>query len=227
MEIAQLLNPAAWDWLSVLKAAIGAGVGTAAVQGGVALYKERTRKKENAAYLALRLAVLLEAYASECCGFYFENSNAQHSPDEPYPAWRTHLPDLPEFPDDTEAWRAMDKRLVAKCLNFPNRVHASRNAIAACVEHTMDDLDVVLDEQASARGVEAWEIASALRKAYGLDRAEIVFDYYSVLQKVLKQSREDREEREARQADLLHELSSREKNYSDQEEVDASDDRQV
>jgi hypothetical protein len=30
----------------------------------------------------------------------------------------------------------------------------------------MDDLEHILDEQASARGVEAWEIASALRKAY-------------------------------------------------------------
>jgi len=71
----------------------------------------------------------------------------------------------------------------------------------------MDELDVTLDEQASARGVEAWAIASALRKAYGLDRADIVFGYYGVLQKVLKQSREEREKRESSQAKFLRELS--------------------
>ena len=79
----------------------------------------------------------------------------------------------------------------------------------------MDYLGITLDEQASARGVEAWEIASALRDAYGLDRAEIVFDYYDVLRKVLKQSREEREEREARQASFLSELSAREKDFPD------------
>ena len=110
--------------------------------------------------------MLLEAYGSQCCDFYFDNANVQEQLDEPHPAWRTVLPTPPEFPDDTEAWRAMDRSLVANCLNFPNRVHASQNAIASTIEHTMDDLEHILDEQASARGVEAWEIASALRKAY-------------------------------------------------------------
>jgi hypothetical protein len=215
LDIRQILDPASWDLVSLMKTAIGAGLGTAAVQGGIAIYRERTQKNEHAAYLALRVAVLLEAYASECCDFYFDNVNAHQPPDEPYPAWRTQLPDLPEFPDDTEGWRAMHRKLVAKCLNFPNRVHASQNAIASCIEFSMDYLGITLDEQASARGVEAWEIASALRDAYGLDRAEIVFDYYDVLRKVLKQSREEREEREARQASFLSELSAREKDFPD------------
>ncbi|WP_439406422.1 hypothetical protein ACNJX9_34090 [Bradyrhizobium sp. DASA03076] len=209
----QIFDPTNWDLLSLLKTAVGAGIGTAAVQGGIALYRERTLKNEHAAYLALRLAVLLEAYASECCDFYFDNANAEQLPNEPYPSWNTRLPDLPEYPDDTEAWRTLDKKLLAKCLNFPNRVHASQNAIAACGEHTMDDLDIALDEHASARGAEAWEIASALRETYGLDRAEIVFDYYTALQKVLKQSREKRKRREEGQWSFLSEISAREKDF--------------
>jgi hypothetical protein len=215
MDLGQLADPTSWDWLSILKTAFGAGLGTAGVQGGLAVYRERTRKKENAAYLALRIAVLLEAYASECCDFYFENANAQEPPDEQYPAWRTVLPTPPEFPDDTEAWRAMDRSLVAKCLNFSNRVHASQNAIASTIEYTMHDLEHILDEQASARGVEAWEIASALRTAYKLDRAEIIFDYHSVLQKALKSSREQIDQRAAHQAEFLQELSARDKNNPD------------
>jgi hypothetical protein len=205
-----IFNPTVWDWVSIWKAAVGAGIGTAAVQGGFALYRDRTQKNEKAAYLALRLAVLFEGYASRCCDFYFDNLNAVEPPDEPYPAWQTKLPDLPELPDDTEAWRAMDKKLLAKSLEFPNRVRASQNAIEACVQYTMDYLGVTLDEQASARGVEACEIAAALRKKYRLGRPELVYDHYSRLQKVLKASRQEREEREASQAAFLQELSSRE-----------------
>ena len=211
-EFLQMFNPAAWDWVSIWKAAIGAGLGTAAVQGSIALYRERTQKNEKAAYLALRLAVLFEGYASKCCDFYFDNLNAVEPPDEPY-AWRTDLPEMSELPDDTEAWRAMDKKLLARCLEFPNRVRASQNAIEACAEYTMPDLGVTLDEQASARGVEACEIAASLRSTYKLGRAEPVFDYYGRLQQVLKTSRQEREERERSKAELLRELSARESSF--------------
>jgi hypothetical protein len=134
MDLSQFGDPTTWDWLSIVKTAFGAGLGAATVQGGLALYRERTLKNENAAYLALRIAVLLEAFASECCDFYFDNANAQQPPDEQYPAWRTELPTPPQFPDDTEAWRAMDRSLVARCLNFPNRMRASQNSIASAIE---------------------------------------------------------------------------------------------
>jgi len=79
----------------------------------------------------------------------------------------------------------------------------------------MHELEHILDEQASARGVEAWEIASALRKAYKLDRAEIIFDYHSVLQKALKSSREQIDQRAAHQAEFLQELSASDKGNPD------------
>jgi hypothetical protein len=207
MDVAQLGNPIGWDWLSVAKTAFGAGLGTAMVQGGITFYRESSRKTESAAYLALRVAVLLEAFASECCDFYFDNANAQEPPNEPYPAWRTVLPTPPQLPDDTEAWRAMDRGLVAKCLNFPNRVRASQNTIASTIEYTMDDLEYILDEQASARGVEAWEIASSLRKTYKLDRADMVFDFDKVLRKVLKTSREEIEKRAVAQAEQAQKMA--------------------
>jgi hypothetical protein len=65
-----------------------------------------------------------------------------------------------------------------------------------------------LDEQASARGVEAWEIASSLREAYNIDRAEMIFDYHDALQKVLRTSLQEREKRAANQAEMLKELSA-------------------
>ena len=65
-----IFSPAAWDWLSTIwKAAVGAGIGTAAVQGGFAIYRDRTQKKEKAAYLALRLAVLFEGLCFQMLRF--------------------------------------------------------------------------------------------------------------------------------------------------------------
>ncbi|WLA51678.1 hypothetical protein QIH80_17060 [Bradyrhizobium elkanii] len=109
----------------------------------------------------------------------------------------------------------MDKKLLARCLEFPNRVRASQNAIESCAEYTMDYLGVTLYEQASARGVEAYEIAVSLRSIYKLGQAEPVFDYYSVLQKVLIASRQEREECERSQAEWLQELSARERSFPD------------
>ena len=79
----------------------------------------------------------------------------------------------------------------------------------------MDYLGVTLDEQASARGVEACEIATALRKKYRLGRPELVYDYQSRLQTVLKASKQEREEREASQAAFLQELSSMKSEFPD------------
>jgi hypothetical protein len=56
------------------------------------------------------------------------------------------------------------QEIAARSLEFPNRVRASQNAIEACEHYAMNYLGVTLDEEASARGVEACEIATALRK---------------------------------------------------------------
>lgn len=103
----------------------------------------------------------------------------------------------------------MNRKLLARCLNFRNKVLASQNAIEACEEFTMYDLGNTLDEHASARGIEAWEIASALRKFHKLQSAEIVYDYHATLQRVHKAAVEQREERAAKQAELLDAASPR------------------
>jgi len=55
MGIQELINPFTWDWASIVHAAVG----TAAMQGAITLYRERTQKQDKAAYLALRVAVML------------------------------------------------------------------------------------------------------------------------------------------------------------------------
>ena len=52
-------EPQTWDWATMTKTAIGAGFGTALVQGLLAIYRDRRDRKLQAAYMAMRLAVVL------------------------------------------------------------------------------------------------------------------------------------------------------------------------
>jgi hypothetical protein len=44
-----------------------------------------------------------------------------------------------------------------------------------------DELSDVIDEHAALRGIEAWEIATSLRKEYHLPPSEVIFDYVEAL----------------------------------------------
>lgn len=63
---------------------------------------------------------------------------------------------------------------------------------------TDEGLIHVLDEQAAARGDEAWETASALRKKYDSKPAEMIFDFATTLQTALAQALSARAENERR-----------------------------
>lgn len=52
MDLQQLMSPLVWDWPSILHSAFGAGLGTAAVQSGITIYRERAQQQDKAAYLA-------------------------------------------------------------------------------------------------------------------------------------------------------------------------------
>lgn len=70
-------------------------------------------------------------------------------------------------------------------------------------------------DEETGQGKEAWDIACALRKAYGLQPAEIVNDYHDALQKVHRASAEQREEGAAKQAEFPSELLAGERGFPD------------
>lgn len=170
-------NPFLWDWGAIGNAALGAGFGAAAVT----LYRDHRQTKSQASHLAVRLAVVLEAYASSCQQFIEANANADHEPDQEFPNWKTRLPELPPYPDDVEGWRALNLKLGERCLNIRNKITGSQSIIRATIDVDMDALGDTLDEHAASRGIEAWEIAVALRSRYGLGKSEMVWDYVEAL----------------------------------------------
>lgn len=184
----EVLNPLNWDWLTIVKGAFGAGIGTVGVQVVWPYVQERRAKTDRAAYLALRVAVTLEAYASDCIDLIFDNANLQEPYDAPYPAWNSKLPEPPSYPDDDlDGWRSMTRSLVTRCFNFPNKVRGSQGMLRSTVENGHEgELSYMIDEHAAQRGIEAWEIATSLREEYHLSPSEMIFDYVDALRSTLK-----------------------------------------
>jgi hypothetical protein len=209
MSLSELLTVADWDWSGILRTAVGAGIGSAIVQGGYTLYKDHRAKQDHAVYLALRIAVTLEAYASSCLDLIFRNSSMQDPPDRPYPDWDGGLPELPNYPEDLEGWRSMKRELVARALNFRNKIDGSQGLLNSAAEFgNGEDLIHEIDEQAASRGIEAWEIATSLRKEYSLMPSEVIFDYPSVLRSRLAEAIATKAELQRRQSEMIKAMSS-------------------
>jgi hypothetical protein len=200
-------HPLAWDWATLAKSALGAGFGTAAMTGILSVYRDTRHRKSQAAYMAMRLAVTLEAYAYACSEFIAENATMQAPPDQEFPDWNTSLPELSAYPDDPDGWRAIDRKLAGRSLNFRNRILGSQGLIGTTWEYATDDLEDTLSEQAAARGLEAWELASTLRSKHGVEQAEPVSDFVEWLQTVLAKAKAAKEDRADRQHEFLQELA--------------------
>lgn len=213
------LQPLTWDWATLAKSALGAGFGTAAVTGILAVYRDAHHRKSHAAYMAMRLAVILESYAYACSEFISENSSMQAPPDQEFPDWNTTLPVLPPYPDDPEGWRAIDRKLAGRCLNFQNRIHGSQGIISATNDYTVDDLEDTFREHAAARGLEAWTLATALRDKHGVEKADPVSDFVEWLQTVLKKAKASQQDQAERRHEFLRELSAQDTEAVDEKPV--------
>jgi hypothetical protein len=66
------------DWASWVKLIIGAGIGSALVQSLLPIWREHHQRKKHAAYMAMRLAVILENFAWACANLIQDNRNADH-----------------------------------------------------------------------------------------------------------------------------------------------------
>ncbi len=176
-----------WDWATLGKTALGAGVGTALVQGLLAVYRDGRHRKSQATYMAMRLAVTLEFFASACVDLIQKNANVEPPPPtEQYPAWIAELPELPAYPDDADGWRAIDCALAGRCLNLRNKIHGSQGIIDSTIEYDMSGLGDTFEEQTAARGMEAWKLAVALRRKHGVEKVDTVWDYAAILETTLR-----------------------------------------
>ena len=148
--------------------------------------------------MAMRLSVTLEGFAAECADLIQGNRNAQCHPDEQYPAWETHLPDLGAYPADENGWRHLNQGLASRCLNLTNKLVGSRSLIRDTIEYIDDEIEERVEIEAASRGMEAWQLASELRSTRGLPAADLVWDFLPTLRSG-QRSMETREEEQKEQ----------------------------
>jgi len=132
------------------------------------LIKEAWGRRKQGAYLALRVAIILEEFAERCLDFHYDN-DAYLSSGGLAGDIRTRLPELSKFPQDDEGWRAFPLYLSEMALMFPRSV-ASGNSYLAYVDFYESNIPqhtaAICGELAIEKGVEAVKVASELRQAY-------------------------------------------------------------
>jgi hypothetical protein len=195
------------DWIGIVTLVATTGILSALLTQLLTGIREgwaaRRRTRAQAGYHALRLAVVLEAYANMCAAFLAKNSNAQTRDGEQFPDWDITLPKLPPYPEDAEGWHAIDLKLAARALNLRNRIDGSQGVIHSSIEYTEDELEHDLDEQAAARGLEAWDLAVAFRRKHGLEQVDLVWDYVEGMRATLASAIATKKEIRERSAALM------------------------
>jgi len=190
----------AWDWSRFFMMIVGAGLGSGLVQALLPIYRDRRMRRKQAAYMAMRLAVVIENFAWACANLIQNNRNAQTPPGEEHPAWEVALPELLAYPEDVDGWRAIAPKLAGRALGLRNKLHESNSMIRNTMAFNKEELGWVLDEQAASRGLEAWQIAIDLRKTHRIERVELEWDYPDYLRKAFDTAVKQREQHRERQA---------------------------
>lgn len=165
-----------WGW-DLFKAFLGAGAGTATVTFGLTLWREKVKRRADATYLALRLAVALEGFAGACADLIRDNQNAEPLPGEAYGPCKTKLPALAEYPEDGDGWKALDANSASACLHLRNQIAGSQSAIILALPHFGVDVEGCVQKEAIARALEAHALAVRLRQKYGLAMVTPAYDY--------------------------------------------------
>jgi hypothetical protein len=193
-------------WKDVLNFAgtfFSAGLGTVAVQSILPLLRDRWHRKSQANYMAMRLAVTLEAYASGCEEFISNNEDDPEDPperDDEFNDLKKKLPVLPPFPDDAEGWRAIDAKLANRCLHFLNGINRSQSSLYGFICHPgavwRDDVRKRIEIHAAELGLQALDLAANVRKKHNVEKTDAMEYCKGYLRNKLTTARTELENRD-------------------------------
>lgn len=151
----------------------------------IGIWRDRRKRISDGTYLALRIAVVLEAYASDCADLIQSNNRVETKPDHEFPDWNLKLPELPPYVEDNDGWRALYLEIAADCLDLRNRLAGYQGIIYGRIEFSPEEADLITTYCASKLGLEAWELAVRIRKHYGLSLIQPIFGYHHYLRREL------------------------------------------
>jgi hypothetical protein len=119
------------SWSEILKVALSTGIFAAIITSGLQWLREwrteRTHKARDAAYSAMRVAVILERFAIDCANIISDNHLHSSSGGHAGSA-HVELPHLIDYPADTD-WKALDAFLAMRALSLRNDILLSEGVL--------------------------------------------------------------------------------------------------
>ncbi len=158
----------------ILKMAATTGIFTTLLNQGVGWLREtwtnRSRKKSEAMYLALRLAVILEQFVGKCVyRTWHDEGDVKEGRELDY-----HLPTLACYPPDSPDWKSFHERnqkLAGQVLSFPNEITSAE--MLCQFQKMREGNHFASADETIVAGVKAWRLSQSLRKNYGLEAITI------------------------------------------------------
>ena len=128
--------------------------------------KEAKEKRQEATYLALQIAVILEAFAISCAE---RISSAHYHMAVEYPGNPDlSMPTLESYPT-VESWSLVSSKLATRILSFPNILELGRQEMTGWWdEGDPEDRTSVMLGFLGKYGLHAWTVSVDLRKEYKL-----------------------------------------------------------
>lgn len=184
---------------------IGVVVGAAVAAAGAWLSERRSRKT-NAAYLAIRVACVLDEFIEGCADVVFDDGTIDGQPagaDGSYET-QTTQPIFAPMSVDVE-WRSIETGLADQILSLPGEVNRINRCIDDVAYHASPPYDDVIEERRyryAVLGHKAWILALSLRASAGLpgrkysehwDPSELFLDKMSEIEKTRQDHRAQRQ----------------------------------
>lgn len=156
------------DWAEIFKIAVGAGIGTAVVEGAFSLFQYVRTNRNHGAFLAFRLAIQLEAYARKCLSQMHDMKNYMSSRAAIGHLY-CYLPDFPDFPDDADGWRNVSPQILDQAYRLRADAESEQSTLNFYVAE-LGEVEAAFSGcyQACAKtGLAALAAAQSFRHAYG------------------------------------------------------------
>jgi hypothetical protein len=162
---------AAASSVSMVALLLGSGVTSSVLTlvGNAALsrWSEGRRARRSRAYSALRIAVGLEEFATQCA----EIMDSYSMRGEPF-GGPTRLPAVPAFPRDVE-WRDLDIALATKALSLENLVRVTNHGLASSDRNFTEGVaEAECRDHCAEIGWKAWDLAATLRRSHQIEPVE-------------------------------------------------------
>lgn len=161
--------------LGIITLVAGSSVLAALVTKGLDLWGDGRKRRVEADFAALYLAIALEDYASKCTGIIADISNHLSSRGEMGES-HGNLAPLPEYPENID-WKAFGIRPATKAMSFRIEVDAARESISSLWDFDEDDAFALVSEYAASLGSKALSLAMAFRRSRGIEPVDYSGDW--------------------------------------------------